>query len=117
MKYFTILVLVAGLGYCSASHADECKTTKVTIERNGKVESETATICKEGDPIDTKVHVGDTILESEVSKTNLDKYFTYHNTKCRIFSEHTVLNKELRDYYGVICQINNGDNWIVVDKW
>jgi hypothetical protein len=96
----------------------ECKTTTVTIERNGAVNRETATVCKEGEHVDAKVKIGDVILESEVGEANLKKYFNYRNSKCRMFSEHLAIDKSLHVYYGVICQIDsNGANWIVVDKW
>lgn len=114
MKKFVYLLLLVSL----TALADECKVTTVTIERNGKVESETATVCKEGQPIDTKIRIGDTILESEVGRSKMDKYFTYRNSRCRMFTEHMAKDKLLRVYHGVICQIDNSEtNWIVIDKW
>jgi hypothetical protein len=98
--------------------ANECKTTTVTIEKDGKVSSETATVCKEGNPIDRTIKVGDIILESEVGEAKVTKYFNYNNSRCRMFSEHTAKDKALHVYYGVICQVDNsGANWLVVDKW
>jgi len=99
--------------------ANECKVTTVTTERDGRVDSETATICKEGQGHDHKIKVGDIILESEVGiNKRVSQYFTYKNSRCRIFTENTVRNKELRINNGVICQLDNNDtNWVVVDKW
>lgn len=111
-KLFISLLLVT-----SNTWATECKTTTVSIERNGKIESESATVCKEGSPIERKIYVGDIILENEVGKSKVSEYFIYRNTKCRMFTEHTAKNKELRIYHGVICQINNKEDWLVIDKW
>jgi hypothetical protein len=97
---------------------DNCKITTVTIERNGHVETETATICKEGADVNDTVKVGDIILENEVGHAVMKKYFTYRNARCRMFTEHHVVNKQLHDHYGVICQTEkNSPQWIVVDKW
>ena len=114
MKY-----LIATLLFLShTAWASDCKTTTVTIEKDGKVSSETATVCKEGNPIDRTVKVGDVILESEVGESKVTKYFNYNNTRCRMFKEHTAKDKVLHVYNGVICQIDNsGANWLVVDKW
>ena len=112
MKYIiTLLLLLA-----NTSWAQDCKTTTVTIEKDGKVSRETATICKEGGPIDRTVKIGDIILESEVGQAKVTKYFNYNNTRCRMFSEHTAKEKVLHVYYGVICQVDSAD-WLVVDKW
>lgn len=113
MKYFVILLLV-----CNTAWADDCKTTTVVIDRNGVTESETAVVCKEGGDIKSTVKVGDVILESEVGRSKIRKYFSFRNSRCRIFTEHHVANKQLHDHYGVICQTGEDSNqWIVVDKW
>jgi hypothetical protein len=100
--------------------ANECKTTTVTIEKDGKVSNESATICKETGGVDLRVKIGDTILASEVNESHAVKgYFKHNGHKCRMFEESGVVDKKIRDYYGVICQIDPKDenNWIVVDKW
>jgi len=99
--------------------ANECKTTTVTIEKDGKVSNETATICKETGGVDLRVKIGDTILESEVNESAVKKYFKYNGHKCRLFEESGVVDKKIKDYFGVICQVDPKDenNWIVVDKW
>ena len=98
--------------------AGDCKVTTVTIEKNGKVEAETRTVCKEGTAPDPKIKIGDIVLESEVGVSKIDNYFTYHRQRCRIFEDQGIFQKQVRDYYGVICQMEkDSSNWIVVDKW
>lgn len=98
--------------------AGDCKVTTVTIEKNGKVEAETRTVCKEGTAPDPKIKIGDIVLESEVGVSKIDNYFTYRRQRCRIFEDQGIFQKQVRDYYGVICQIEkDSSNWIVVDKW
>lgn len=112
-------LLLTLLFICNTALADDnCKITTVTIERNGQVETETATICKEGQDVNDTVKVGDIILENEVGRSRVAKYFTFRNARCRMFTEHHVVNKQLHDHYGVICQTEkNSPQWIVVDKW
>jgi hypothetical protein len=98
--------------------AGDCKVTTVTVERDGKVEAETRTVCKEGATPDTKLKIGDVVLESEMGRAQVTNYFTYHRQRCRMFEEQAIFQKKIRDYYGVICQIEkDNSNWIVVDKW
>jgi hypothetical protein len=116
MKKFIYLLLLVSFG----AIADECKVTTITIERNGKVESETATVCKEGQLGDTKIRIGDTILENEVGTVPevSPKYFKYQNTQCRLFRESLAVKGVLRVNHGVICRTDaNATNWLVVDKW
>lgn len=115
MRYLIISLLC----FCNIAFADDnCKTVTVTIERNGQVEAETATICKEGQDINDTVKVGDIVLENELGRAAVRKYFTYRNARCRMFAEHHVVNKQLHDHFGVICQVEkNSPNWMVVDKW
>lgn len=114
MKY----LIIALLFFCNISFADECKTTTVTVEHtDGKVETESATVCKDGQTVAPKVKIGDVILESELPKAKVRKYFNYKNSRCRMFAEHVAENKQLKEYYGVICQLDDSENWIVVDKW
>jgi hypothetical protein len=114
MKNLLILtVFISQLAF-----AGDCKVTTVTVERNGQVEAETRTVCKEGATPDTKLKIGDVILENEVGQAPVTKYFTYHRQRCRMFEEQAIFQKKIRDYYGVICQMDsNGSNWVVVDKW
>jgi ribosomal protein S4E len=112
-KYLIFLMLVSAQAYAS-----NCKVTTVQIENNGKVQTETATVCKEGTTVEPKIKVGDVILASEVGKSKIEKVFNYRNSQCKMFTEHTAKNKELRVYHGVICQLSGSDtNWLVVDKW
>jgi hypothetical protein len=112
-------LLIALLLVSTSVWADDCRTTTVTIERDGQVHTDTATVCKEGTQISDKIKIGDTILESEVAvNQKVAQYFTYRNSRCRLFQEHQAKDKKLRVNNGVICQIDGSDtNWIVVDKW
>ena len=84
----------------------------------GTFQSEAVISCKEGDTLPPKIKKGDIILENEVAKYKVKKYFTYKGSQCRMFQEHYTVDRELKEYHGVICQSNNSDtNWVVVDKW
>lgn len=113
MKKILLLLLLAS----APAWADNCKVVKVTIENNGIVDNQTATICKDTQ-VDDRLKVGDVILESEAGAGGLPNYFKHKGHKCRYFTENTILKGKLRDYNGVICQVNDNDaNWVVVDKW
>ena len=101
-----------------------CKTAidigreKLLSAMGGRFRTETVTVCSEGEPIQKKVKVGDTILENELSRSLVDLYFRYQNTNCRLFRERLAENGQLVVNHGVICQIDSsGANWVVVDKW
>lgn len=114
MKYLIVLALFV----CSSAFAN-CRQTSASIEREGIVANETLTVCKEGVTEFPKIKKGDVILESEVNKSRVDvDYFTYRNSRCRLFMENQTFKGKLRVYNGVICQVDNSDtNWLVVDKW
>lgn len=114
MKYLICILTF----FCSSAFA-ECKLTSASIEREGIVANETLTVCKEGAVNFPKIKKGDVILETEVNKSRVSvDYFTYQNSRCRLFMENQTHNGKLRVYHGVICQIDNSDtNWLVVDKW
>lgn len=116
MKLILTLLLVLSLPVWAEQ---ECKVTTVTIDRDGQLQSDSVTVCKNGDGIDTKIKISDIILESEVdTNPKVNQYFTYRNTRCRLFQERAVKDKKLRVYNGVICQIDrDATNWLVVDKW
>ena len=115
MKYFALVLLVMSF----TAQADNCKVTTASIERGGIVANETVTVCKEGVVEFPKIKIGDTILENEVNRSRASvDYFTYRNSRCRLFMENQNQKGKLRVYHGVICQIDNSDtNWLVVDKW
>lgn len=99
-------------------YARERARKNLLLDLGGKFNSEAVTVCKEGTATLQKIKKGDHILENEVGRSKMDKYFTYQNTRCRMFTERTSDKGELRVYHGVICQIDKGDtNWLVVDKW
>lgn len=93
--------------------------TELLVSLGGTFDSESATTCKEGetDLVDN-IKVGDTILETEVGRNKMNKYFTFQDARCRLFTQKLAYKRELRVYHGVICEIENSStNWIVVDKW
>jgi len=99
-------------------YARERGRKNLLLNVGGKFKAESVTTCKEGAPISDKIKKGDTILETEAPPSPIKKYFTYNNSRCRMFQEHLVVDREMRVYNGVICQIDNRDtNWLVVDKW
>jgi hypothetical protein len=115
MKYLFLFALLLSVD----AYADNCKVTTVVVENNGKVDTETATVCRDGSVVQPKIRVGDVILENEVSRNpKVNDYFSYKNSHCRMFTEHTAKNNQMHVYHGVICQLDGSDtNWLVVDKW
>lgn len=88
------------------------------LSQGGNFQTESITVCQEGGQLNRKIRIGDTILENEVGKSKITKYFTYRNSRCRMFTERNAVQNELRVYNGVICQVDNSNtDWIVVDKW
>ena len=99
-------------------YARERARKNLLLDLGGKFSTEAVTICKEGTTTIQKIKKGDHILETEVGKSKITKYFTYNNAKCRLFTERNDFKGNLAVYHGVICQIDNSDtNWMVVDKW
>jgi len=99
-------------------YARERARRNLLMDLPGRFKTESVTTCREGESVARQVKKGDTILETEVGPSPVKQYFTYRNTRCRMFQEHLVVDRELRNYNGVICQIENSDtNWLVVDKW
>jgi hypothetical protein len=99
-------------------YAKERARKNLLLDLGGTFQTESVVSCKEGDILPPKIKKGDTILENEVAKFKVKKYFTYKGARCRMFQEHYSVDRELREYHGVICQIDNSDtNWLVVDKW
>ena len=41
--------------------------------------------------------------------------FVYNRTVCRWFLDNQLVNGDITNYQGIICQV--GDNWTVVDKF
>ena len=114
MKNFILTLLVFPI----LAYAD-CRVTSAAFESDGQFKTETVTVCKEGEPVAKKIKKGDTILETEVGKSNSRvESFKYQNTTCKLFTERLTQEGKLRVYHGVICQIDNSPtNWLVVDKW
>jgi hypothetical protein len=99
-------------------YARERARRNLLMDLPGRFKTESVTTCREGESVSRQVKKGDTILETEVGPSPIKNYFKYHNSRCRLFQEHLVVDRELRSYNGVICQIENSDtNWLVVDKW
>lgn len=102
----------------SVAYAD-CRVTSASFESDGQYKTESVTVCKEGETVAKQIKKGDTILETEVGKSNSRiESFKYQNTTCKLFTERLTKDGTLRVYHGVICQIDNSPtNWLVVDKW
>lgn len=115
MKYLFILLMFAS----NLVLADDCVVRSATrIDDKAQISAESVTICSEGQSVNNHVRIGDTILENEVGKSKVTKYFSHQNSRCRMFTERYVVERVLRVYHGVICQTDDkGLNWIVVDKW
>lgn len=113
-KLFWILALLSNVAL-----ADDCRVTSASVETDGQFKTETITVCKEGELVAQKVKIGDTVLENEMGSSNASvKYFTYRNTRCRLFTERLTEKGKLRVNHGVMCQVDNSPtNWLIVDKW
>ena len=99
-------------------YARERARRNLLMDLPGKFKTESVTTCREGQIVSRQIKKGDTILETEAGASPIKQYFTYRNSRCRMFQEHLVVGRELRNYNGVICQIENSDtNWLVMDKW
>lgn len=114
MKHLLLtLILVSNVVWA------DCYTRTVSrSDADDNVSAEAVSVCSSGEVQKRPVKVGDTILETEVGKSKITKYFNHQNSQCRMFTERYEIDKRLRVYHGVICQVDNlGTNWIVVDKW
>ena len=84
----------------------------------GNFQAESVTVCTDGQKLNRKIKIGDSILENEVGRVSEvnAKYFKHKNSKCRLFRERYNDRGQLQVYHGVICQTDD-ENWTVVDKW
>ena len=99
-------------------YARERARKNLLLDLGGEFKTESITKCGDGTNATHKVKIGDTIFENEVGPSPIKKKFKYQGATCRMFQEHYAVDRELRTYNGVICQIDNSDiNWLVVDKW
>jgi hypothetical protein len=99
-------------------YARERARKELLLDLGGAFQTEAVTVCKEGLEAPPKITIGSTILESEVGKSKLDKYFIYRGQRCRMFTEKWDQDRKMVVYNGVICQIGDSStNWQVMDKW
>jgi hypothetical protein len=100
-------------------YAVERGRRELLLNLGGQFKSQAHVICSDGKPAKRHIQIGDTILENEVGmNTRLNHYWPYKQySKCRIFKEQYVRNKAPVEYNGVICQQDQNDIWVVVDKW
>jgi hypothetical protein len=68
------------------------------------------------------VRIGELIWESETDMHRNEqerKYFDYKQTKCRMFTERNVKDRNFYTYQGIICKADSTPNskWQVVDKY
>jgi hypothetical protein len=105
-------------GNALCSHAIRQGREKLLVSLGGQFNSESITVCREGQKVERKIKAGDLILETEVGRSKVDLYFKYQNMRCRNFTEQYFELGVLRRYFGVICQANpNEANWMIMDKW
>ena len=99
-------------------YAIEKARKELLVSLGGKFQTEAITVCSDRASPRPKVLIGDVVLENELAQVQNRKYFTYRNSKCRLFVERRELNRQLSVNHGVICQLDDlGEGWIVVDKW
>lgn len=111
------LILVMAI-LCSSAYAQNCIVKSAAQENDGDLSSQTIVVCDSRGLPKKNVKVGDLVLEDEMGKGPVTKYFTYNHTRCRMFMDRMAISGELRVYHGVICQIDNShEDWIVVSKW
>lgn len=98
--------------------AEDCIVKTASRDSDGELDSQTIVVCDSRGNIKKNVQVGDLVLEPELGKSPVTKYFTYRNAKCRMFTDRFAVSGELKIYHGVVCQVdNNPEDWIVVSKW
>ena len=84
----------------------------------GNFRADSVTVCQTNKPVERRIRIGDTILESEVGASAVTKSFKHKGAQCRMFTERLAVNGKLKVYNGVICQVDNSTtDWLVVDKW
>jgi hypothetical protein len=84
----------------------------------GNFRADSVTVCQTNKPIERRIRIGDTILESEVGTSSVTKSFKHKGALCRMFTERLSVDGKLKVYNGVICQVDNSTtDWLVVDKW
>jgi len=99
-------------------YAKERARKNFLMDMPGHFKTESVTSCREGELVPATLKKGNTILETEAPFGSNKKYFTYRNSRCRMFQEHLVVDRQLKVFNGVICQVDNSDtNWLIVDKW
>lgn len=100
-------------------YARERARKNLLLDLGGKISAESTMVCKEGViPKKAIYKIGESVMESQMPKSKVDKYFTYNGQRCRLFQQSLEKNRETRTYYGVICQSkNDSDKWTIVDKW
>ncbi len=99
-------------------YAIEKARKELLVSLGGKFQTQAVTVCSDQAPPRSKVLIGDVVLENELAQVKDRKYFTYRNSKCRVFVERRELNRKLVVNHGVICQLDDiSESWLVVDKW
>lgn len=87
------------------------------------VRADTQMICSDLPDIRIRpVHIGEIVWESETDMHRHPqerKYFDYKQTKCRMFTERNVKDRNLYTYQGIMCQVDSGpkSKWRIVDKY
>lgn len=105
-------------GNALCSHAIRQGREKLLVSLGGQFNSESITVCREGQRVERKLKIGDLILETEVGRSKVDLYFKHQNMRCRNFLDQYFELGRLKQYFGVICQANPNDSiWMVMDKW
>ena len=105
-------------GSALCSHAIRQGREKLLVSLGGQFNSESITVCRDGQKIERKIKAGDLILETEVGRSKVDLYFKYQNMRCRNFTEQYFEIGIVKRYHGVICQANPNEHmWMVMDKW
>lgn len=106
------------------SDGELCRTAIENGRKNlltslgGNFRADSVTVCQTNKPIERRIRIGDTILESEVGTSAVTKLFKHKGAQCRMFTERLAVNGKLKVYNGVICQVDNSTtDWLVVDKW
>jgi hypothetical protein len=107
-------------GSALCSHAIRQGREKLLVSLGGQFNSESITVCREGQKVERKIKVGDLILETEVGQSSVKwpEDRKYNNMRCRNFTEQYFELGILKRYFGVICQANPNDPmWMVMAKW
>lgn len=72
---------------------------------------------KNPNPAAKHLEVGQVVNDEDVPYHPTRGRFNYRGSECRYYINTEVNGKDLYQWQGVMCQVNNGQNWVILDKY